>query len=210
TDEKEEILLSNVSCQEHSSWRQQADNQWVSAFGLLLALYPEDSRENSSPSVVSASFWNSDAVSEASSVLQGVSPGQEVDVTGFFWRVGDPWRVSEIPQDCPPDADCMPSPYVIYYLHSPDSDWVIDRLLTRAQGAVVSQPDPQDPANRDIYVATDGPYLPIFEGRYQAGDRTVWFSASKAEDAQTLSTSESRFAALQAINDFLQRCESGK
>jgi hypothetical protein len=194
---------THTSCQANTEWTRDSDNQWSSAAGISLILLPAAE----SASIPSVQFWDSGHASEAEAILELTDPGEEVNVTNYFWRVADPWRM-EIPQpECPPNADCMPSPYSIYYLHRSSDEWVIDRLTIRAQGTVVSQPDPQAPSSRDIYVVRDGPYAPIFEGRFVDDSHTFWFSARYPETDRQLSTPEMRLATLQSINQLLRSCE---
>jgi len=199
-------LLNGYSCDADGvTWIKQEQDQWLSSTGISVTLYHEESFD----AVASASFWDSDNSSEADSILEAADPGKEIDVTQLFRRVGDPWRINEIQPECPPDADCMPSPYVIHYLHRPENDWVIDHLMTRAQGVVTSKPDPQAPLSRDIYFALNGPYQPIFEGRFTHDEATFWFSAREVEANQEISIPEMRFTTLQQLNDLVKSCLLG-
>ncbi len=188
------------SCQTNVRWMKKGKNQWISTTGISLKLYEEDDFA----AVPSTYFWNSNNASEADSILKEADPGEEINVTEFFWRVANPWRIAELQSECPPDAFCKASPYSIHYLHRPENEWIIDRLMIRAQGVVTSKPDPLAPLSRDIYVALDGPYMPIFEGRFRRDGVTFWFSAQKTKIDQKFSTRQMRIKVLQQINDFLE------
>lgn len=200
--EPKDIQSTKSSCQTRVTWIRNTENQWISATGISLMLY----RESQSAAVPSTQFWDSENALEAQAMLAEADPSKEINVTEYFWRVGQPWRIPETPPECPQNAKCAVSRYSIHFLHRPARDWVIDRLITRAEGVVRSEPDPQAPLSRDLYLIADGPYAPVFEGRFRKGGATFWFSARQADNNQERSTSQMRLTTLQEINDLLKLC----
>lgn len=193
----------NVTCQTNNVvWAQQGEHQWVSVDGLSVTLYPESQTTR----VASTYFWNSHHAAEAYSLLEDMEPGEELHVTNWFRRVSDPWRLDEIPPECPSNDFCELSPYIIYYLHHPEEDWIIQHLITRAEGAVTSQPSVDNPSQADTHIIIDGPYRPVFEGQFRYNHATFRFAATEASTHQSPSTSERRFYVLQAVNNLLESC----
>ena len=213
------------TCPADITWTKQGENQWISEEGLILNLYNEADADpvhvwdEEIFNVTTSSFWISEHASEAETILEEMIPGAEINVTNFFRNHG--WRIIiPVLGECPKSLKCIiADPYQIEYLHRPAEDWVIDRLLTRAQGFVLDETDPADP--RIItHTVFDGPYLPIFEGRFRQDGTTFWFSAHDHDGATSyrtlrregesleLSTAEIRLETLQKVNDFLSSCVS--
>ncbi|MEL6384207.1 MAG: hypothetical protein AAFQ89_17485 [Cyanobacteria bacterium J06626_18] len=211
-------------CQTDITWTRQSENQWISEDGLVVKLYNEADADSARLwyeeevfAITTSSFWTSDNASEAEAILEEMIPGEEIDVTNFFRNRS--WRIEIVSFGCSRGLKCIPEdPYLIQYLHRPAEDWVIDRLLTRAQGFVIDETDPADP-RLITHAVVEGPYLPIFEGRFRQDGVTFWFSARDHDGITSyrtllhekhgileLSTSEARFETLREINDFLASC----
>ena len=171
--------LDGSSCETNGvTWTKANENRWLSSTNISLTLYQKEN----SDAVASVFFWNSKNSQEAYSILEKADPGEEIDVIQFFLRQAQSWRwrISDNWPECSAHKlVCEPSPYQIHYLHRPANDWVIDHLMTRAQGALTSKRDPEDPF--DIYFVKEGPYLPVFEGRFIKDGAPLWFSTLEAD-----------------------------
>jgi hypothetical protein len=202
------------------AWTNVNENEWLLDTGISLRL----TKKNAIPF---AKFWDTENAVEAQTILAKVRPGQEVNVTQFHRRTGNPWGNYRPPDEpnCPRSADgstleCIQLPYDIHYLHRPKDDWVIDQISSHGEGYVTSKRDVNN--EQDIFYSTDGPYMPIYEGRFKPNG-AYWFVANEKRPnwlasiqndekklSRKLSTPEMRFAELQTINNLLKHCAKTK
>jgi hypothetical protein len=191
-----------------ASWQQQSKNTWLSSTGISLVLYSEaEAKKNTS----SARFWDAEPLlspqfgkghhtAEAENLLKKMSPGSEIETSAFFRRSSDyRWPLNTPSNKCPPNASCGTWPYLIRYLHRPASGWKVDRLMSYGIGVL----NHKLVDNRDTYTISDGPYQPIFEGRFIKGTTVKWFIAQDTKQNKVAWTTEMRFATLRDINDLL-------
>jgi hypothetical protein len=185
--------------QNRIGWSKVSKNRWRSETGISLNLYQKDIYAN----IPFARFWDTENALEAQLLLARASPGDEIYVSNYFRRSGSAWLFYQYAAQpkCPGlIGDCPSSLYVIHYLHRPQNDWVIDLLTSHAKGFILGQ-RVQD---RYIYEITDGPYDPIFEGRFKYKRNSYWFSATGVQPSRQLSTPEMRYNTFQSINDLLK------
>jgi hypothetical protein len=209
-----------------AGWTQGSSNQWKSTSGMTISIYA-DAQSNQVPS---AYFWKSDTkhVPQAQTLLTQAKPGEEINVTKYFrLYYNDAWLINEPifePENLQmPGSLSVPryqpeeSPYQHHYLYRPASDWMIDQILVRAQGFVYATLDEKDPERQDILVFAEGPYFPIYEGRFKQQNQLFWFSAQRHElglrysdpkikETLSISTPQERIESLEQINDFLEFC----
>jgi hypothetical protein len=181
-----------------------------------------------SDQVSSAYFWKTDTknASQAKTILDKTTPGEEINVTHYFRLQNESWKIRDLFEErylrniCDTPLSCCsphPSPYQYHYLYRPASDWITEQILVRAQGFVYEKLDEQDPERKDILIFAEGPYLPIYEGRFRQNNQIFWFSAQdyksdlwytdpKIKGTLKFSTPQERIDDLALINEFLKVC----
>jgi hypothetical protein len=201
-----------------AGWTQVSPNQWKSDFGMIVSIYADAQSDQ----VPSAYFWKTDIknASQAQTILNQAKPGEEINVTQYFrqheaWKINEPYPPTIPRKPGEPVVDLAPSPYQLHYLYRPARDWIFDQILARAKGFVTEKFDPSK--NADIMVVVDGPYLPIFEGRFTQNANIFWFSANTSpykysyesiKEKLVLSSMRSRAVELKRVNDFLISCNA--